>query len=124
MRRTPAAPANAEVTVELLDFAAFQNDFGSSEPCAPEPMCMVDGDCDDDDSCTDDACVSGECRNSPIDCDDGVACTDDACNPASGCEHVPNTAPCDDGDACTNADARARRANGRYRATVDSGYWC
>jgi hypothetical protein len=37
-------------------------------------------------------------------CDDANPCTDDACDPATGCQHVPNTASCSDGVACTVGD--------------------
>ena len=57
----------------------------------PVPNCCVaDADCDDDNYCTDDACIGGQCAN-------------DA-----------NTNACNDGDACTGADvalpASAREA--------------
>ena len=41
--------------------------------------CTVDGDCDDDNICTSDACKGGKCANEPSNegasCDDGNACT-------------------------------------------------
>lgn len=42
------------------------------------------------------------------DCDDGNPCTDDACS-GDRCEHAPNAAPCDDGNPCTEGDACAGR---------------
>lgn len=62
--------------------------------------CATDGDCGDDDPCTQDACLDGRCASAPLDCDDGDACTADACDAAAGgCTH--NAIDCDDGDACT-----------------------
>jgi len=43
-------------------------------------VCLEDVGCDDDNECTDDACVDGVCQN------------------------TDNTAVCDDGDACTEND--------------------
>jgi hypothetical protein len=54
---------------------------------------------------TDGMCRNGACKGTPVACDDGNPCTDDGCDPASGCTHVPNTAPCDDGNPCTELDA-------------------
>ncbi|MFH1532422.1 MAG: LamG-like jellyroll fold domain-containing protein [Pseudomonadota bacterium] len=64
-----------------------------SDPCNGQEACdeglCVEGtspDCDDDNPCTDDACVEGEgCENTAVAdkaefaCDDGNPCTDDAC---------------------------------------------
>lgn len=65
--------------------------------CTTQPI-----DCDDDNACTEDACVvaSGGCVHTPISCDDNDACTEDSCDPDSGCVHSPIS--CDDGDPCTN----------------------
>ncbi len=64
--------------------------------------------CDADGNvCTkDDACKNGKClQGAPVDCDDKNSCTDDACDPKSGCTHKPNTNPCDaDGSLCTVSD--------------------
>ncbi len=88
--------------------------------------CLVDADCDDGDSCTDDTCLTGSCSNNPVDCDDGlfcngsevcvagvcqsgkdvdcddfVACTDDSCNETTdSCDNVTNDANCDNGLFC------------------------
>jgi len=47
--------------------------------------CLVDGDCDDSNVCTDDACVAGVCENTDNTdtCDDGVPCTDAVCQSGS-----------------------------------------
>jgi predicted ribosomally synthesized peptide with SipW-like signal peptide len=44
----------------------------------------------------------GECL-SAADCDDQNPCTDDACVDGA-CENIPNTEPCDDGLFCTETD--------------------
>ncbi len=57
--------------------------------------------CNDFSVCTaSDTCVEGICRGSNVDCDDGDSCTDDACDPEAGCVHIP-TGRCDDGNPCT-----------------------
>jgi len=61
------------------------------------PACVADGDCDDGDLCTTDAC-DGVCVHDPIDCDDGNACSVDSCS-AGIC--VNTAFSCDDGNACT-----------------------
>ena len=78
--------------------------------CDPSEGCVhkgIDGEaCDDGDACTTgELCVGGECAGSaPLDCDDDNPCTDDACLPQSGCVHTLNKAACDDGDLCTTGD--------------------
>jgi hypothetical protein len=63
--------------------------------------------CNDDDLCTTDTCVDGECVfTSSVSSDDGNVCTDDSCDPATG-ECINTPVPrrgCDDGDACTIRD--------------------
>jgi len=54
--------------------------------------------CDDDNVCTDDACVpaTGDCSNTPKPpdfCDDGDPCTEDLCDPQDGCVHAPADPP-------------------------------
>ncbi len=87
---------------------------------APEgaKCCENAVDCEDDNVCTQHACVAGVCQTAPIfgcckqdaDCDDGNPCTTDACTKASGtCSnaYVPgpgccqNDIECDDGNLCT-----------------------
>lgn len=65
--------------------------------CAPDPCAGMD--CNDNNLCTTDTCVSGNCQNNPLFCDDGDACTDDDCNPLTGCTVSPTD--CDDSDVCT-----------------------
>ncbi|UCC30187.1 MAG: matrixin family metalloprotease [Phycisphaerales bacterium] len=58
--------------------------------------------CDDGNPCTDDACVGGTCRNTPVDCDDGHNCTTDACDPATG-ECANDPVQCPEGQECDPA---------------------
>lgn len=86
--------------------------------------------CDDQNPCTDDACVDGKCTNTPINglcsdgnlctiddkcsngicqgtplvCNDNNPCTNDSCDPDFGCIFEPNDEPCDDGNICTVGD--------------------
>ena len=93
--------------------------------------CTADLECNDDDICTDDACVAGQCQNTntsaacddgracstndhcqdgvcagetTMDCDDQNPCTTDTCDDNQGCVHINNTAGCEDGDLCTESD--------------------
>jgi DNA-binding beta-propeller fold protein YncE len=80
----------------------------STGVCAhvPDPACTQcsgDGECDDANPCTDDACTGGFCGHSPAatagccagdaDCDDGDPCTSDRCGTWSGCRHAPAPDP-------------------------------
>ena len=48
-------------------------------------VCSEDADCDDDNACTDDACVEGECENLVAICNDNNPDTSDTCNQDTGC---------------------------------------
>ena len=73
-------------------------------------------DCDDDNVCTEDACVGGACQHVMVagcctddaSCNDGKVCTVDTCDTTSGdCTNDPapmDGATCEDGDACTLED--------------------
>ena len=67
--------------------------------------------CDDEELCTIDTCVDGECVNTRVECDDNNECTDDACDPdTGGCVFTPVPGrACDDGNACTVNDQCNRR---------------
>ncbi len=96
------------------------------------PECFEDVDCDDGVDCTEDACLSGACSNSPRndlcdnglfcdgeefcdadlgcqsgtppDVDDGVSCTDDSCDEdANTTVHVPNHVSCN-GATCDGTE--------------------
>lgn len=66
-----------------------QCDGGACVPGSPDPLCCAaDGECDDQDLCTTDACLDGYCTFTPLDCDDGAVCTVDTCE-AGVCAHEP-----------------------------------
>ncbi|MGB0714419.1 MAG: hypothetical protein ACPGXK_00980 [Phycisphaerae bacterium] len=118
-----------------------ENDACSEGSCAGAPVvcdqgqvcdpadgackgCLGDGDCDDGNVCTDDACVSNECEftNNTDACDDGDNCTENdacagggcagtpvvcdmgqTCDPSDGvCKECLGDNDCDDGNACTD----------------------
>ena len=62
--------------------------------------------CDDGDACTwGEVCTSGQCTGAePANCDDSETCTDDACVAGVGCVNTPIIAFCDDGSVCTGTD--------------------
>ena len=65
--------------------------------------------CTDDDICTlAETCEGGACvqlaGGASVVCDDNDGCTDDACVKGKGCTFVNNEAPCDDGDPCEKDD--------------------
>jgi len=91
-------------------------------PCITSPLvhcdeandrcveCLIDKHCNDDDSCTTDSCVDGQCVIDPVLCPDNQGCDpadgvcrfcantppDMCCNPADGL-----MVPIDDGSSCT-----------------------
>jgi subtilisin family serine protease len=73
-----------------------ENETNCAVDCSTS--CVLDSDCDDGDSCTQDSCNGGVCSNVPPNCDDGDACTNDFC---SGGSCTTSPVNCDDGDACT-----------------------
>ncbi len=68
-------------------------------------FCSTDADCNDNSSCTDEACVAGHCVSKTTACKDEVQpgvenkCTFDSCEPDVGCVFTPKS--CDDGVECT-----------------------
>jgi cysteine-rich repeat protein len=62
--------------------------------------------CSDGDPCTaGDRCEGGLClAGSPRSCNDNNSCTDDACDSSLGCLHQNNSDLCDDGNKCTTGD--------------------
>ncbi len=61
--------------------------------------------CENGNPCQVDAtCKAGECTGNAKDCDDANSCTNDACLVAKGCVQVANHNKCDDGDKCTVGD--------------------
>jgi hypothetical protein len=67
---------------------------GTEEP--PPIECTLDAECGSD-ACGKGRCQDGFCEFVAIDCDDDDSCTEDACNPATGCVHRPMTVD-NDGD--------------------------
>ena len=97
--------------------------------------CLNNADCDDENLCTDDECLSnGECSHVAVDCDDSNVCTDDLCNPLEGCFYPPVsvTTGCNDGNVCTGGDAcEAGICTGtdipdccRDESDCDDAEWC
>ena len=110
---------------EILEHCLLECD-GDHLVCK-EGECLHDASCEDNDPCTDDACVQYYCRNTDNQafcddgnqctlndvcaegtcagtwdsCDDQIACTADSCQAATGCEHAADDLLCDDGDGCT-----------------------
>lgn len=112
--------------------------------------CVVDSDCDDDNDCTDDACLGNQCQHvnntGPCDdgafcngedtcadgvcsqhggspCDDDNPCTDDTCV-ADQCSHVDNNNPCDDGLFCNGDDTCVDGACAHGGIPCEDGYAC
>ncbi|MGD2107960.1 MAG: hypothetical protein PVI86_01085 [Phycisphaerae bacterium] len=129
------APANEGATCDDGD-PCTETDVCGGGVCAGTFIlgcinCVLDGDCDDSNDCTDDTCPNGACLFTDISgpCEDGDACTvndtcvagvctpgtarncndfnvctNDSCDSVTGCVNAPNTNPCNDGNACTNSD--------------------
>ena len=148
--------ATGQCRHELLDGATCDD----GDACTRGDTCNSEGRCigspvvcNDNNSCTTDACVNGQCVFTPapdtacddgnactrgdtcnadgrctglaVSCDDGNGCTDDSCNPSSGCVHVDNSAPCDDGSACTTGDVcRNGQCAGGPPPNCDDGNSC
>jgi subtilisin family serine protease len=72
---------------------------------ASSPGCSTNGDCNDGNLCTTDACSGSVCSHTPTSCDDGNLCTVDICDPVSGCVH--QAVNCDDANTCTSDSCSA-----------------
>jgi len=96
--RTPIAvdPADAPAVVFPRRLDPEDLRFASRRPSLP---CGGPTDCDDQNACTTEQCLSETCAYTAVDCDDNDACTVDSCDPSFGCSSVPIS--CDDGDDCT-----------------------
>jgi len=56
-----------------------------------EGCCRRNGDCNDDNPCTNDTCFRNSCNNDEKNCNDYNPCTLDSCNTETGaCEHQNN----------------------------------
>ena len=78
-------------TLDLIDEGAVIIDVLSSADADSVEAVS----CDDDDVCTDDTVVSGECQHTPVTCGDKDICTQDLCDPKDGCLHVPVPDACE-----------------------------
>ncbi len=101
----------------------------TDDACLGEAGCQhvaLDGaECLDGDPCTvTDQCVAGVCVGQAVNCDDENPCTDDACLETGGCIHVPNTLPCDDGDPCSVGDHCAETLCSGTFLDCDDGNLC
>jgi len=81
----------------------------TDDACLGEAGCqflpLEQGECMDGDPCTvADHCEQGVCVGQQVNCDDQNPCTDDACDIAGGCIQEFNQEKCDDGNPCTVAD--------------------
>ncbi|GAG52621.1 unnamed protein product, partial [marine sediment metagenome] len=121
------ATGNCEDLTEAECLVPLQ--WNEGESCAQfvcdQPDCFTDGDCDDTNPCTTNACVEGTCVYTPVtdvtSCDDGLYCTDpDTCTsgvcggPARDCSAAGdqcNVGVCDeDADACVKQPANEGQA--------------
>ena len=89
-----------------------------AEGCSYTPL--TEGECLDGDACTiGDHCEAGVCLGAPIDCDDEDPCTDDICDGLGGCDFLSNHASCDDGDPCTVSDGCEESICSGYAVACD-----
>lgn len=92
---------------EQCDDGNTVNGDGCSAQCTIEviPSCRQDSDCNDNNACTNDRCVDGNCLSNTVNCDDGNVCNGtESCNPDSGCvEGTPLV--CDDGNVCNGIES-------------------
>ena len=100
----------------------FQTIFTVSEA---DLACTEQAECDDNDECTDDACVDNQCQYSDVNCDDSNECTNDSCDSLTGCVNDCNaTGPsdlCCDDPACADAVVCLDCSSD---ADCDDNQWC
>ncbi len=127
-------------------------DGGHDDGDGGQVECSTNGDCNDDNACTDDFCDFGKCTHNnnlaacddgqqcsvndrcnngvcvgetSMDCDDDNPCTEDSCDDTQGCVHLSNNAACDDGDACTEGEHCAdSQCTGGSQITCDDSNAC
>lgn len=101
----------ATLVLAACDNLPFRHKVEQLLPCWPQcedvAACLTDGDCDDADDCTQDACHSGVCTHAPVDGDgDGhgaFLCGGDDCDDAADTVHpgasegTAGSAACTDG---------------------------
>src|SRR5207249_1048356 len=108
--------------LEFMVHDGDQNQTGgdAGENCVGvRPICAKAADCNDQNACTSDSCVSGLCQYTNIpgcrlcstaaDCDDQNACTVDSCD-AGVCHNTAVT--------CTSDTCNTRTCNGTASCTV------
>jgi len=77
----------------------FDNDGCTNDFCATDGFCSnTPVVCNDQSSCTGDACVNGQCQYTPVVCNDQNSCTTDACVNGQ-CVYTPVV--CNDQNSCT-----------------------
>lgn len=93
---TAESPESAFPEVDWVDDSGTEPADG---PVSLHRSCVSAGDCDDENPCTVESCVSGFCAVSVAESDDEDPCTVESCDPEFGWswEVVAD----DDGDACT-----------------------
>ncbi|MGB0714697.1 MAG: hypothetical protein ACPGXK_02405, partial [Phycisphaerae bacterium] len=78
-----AALSGATVTKTFITLTC---DRGQSEECGDGcPTCFIDEDCNDENVCTIDACVLGNCIYEDVSCE-----AEEVCDPLSGCPDEPS----------------------------------
>lgn len=89
---------------ECGDNNACTSDLCISGECLNLPNIVT---CDDADACTEnDSCDNGKCAGTTVSCEDNNACTTESCDSKVGCESNP--ASCDDGNPCTTDSCDAK----------------
>ncbi len=101
---TPRADFDLNGVIDMADLAAFDNIYTQLPDCnnngIPD-LCDIAEETSQDANANE---VPDECECVVAgDCDDGNVCTDDACV-GEICQHTNNTAPCNDGLFCTATD--------------------
>jgi len=78
----------------------FDNNLCTDDTCLNGNCTFPAKDCNDGDACTLDSCTAqAGCFRTPVNCNDGSVCTLDSCDSAAGCFY--NSIPCDDENLCT-----------------------
>ncbi len=103
----PAAVFRYNIGVKLIQCATAaecdDNNVCTEDSCVSE-ICAHSNNsavCDDGNSCTaSDFCSGGLCRPGANPCDDNDACTDDVCDGQGGCTYTPTV--CNDNNGCTS----------------------
>jgi hypothetical protein len=129
--------SDGDETEDVADCAPLNPAVG---PCADNDSCTVDtcvdgecvfvpdtgSTCDDGESCTHgDTCADGLCSGQVYGCDDDDVCTDDSCNGDGSCSFQATTGPlCDDGNPCTQLDTCSSGLCSGQSYSCDDGEEC